>query len=130
MEYVNTTDDHPLIVAAVVHCQLVTIHPFADGFRRGRYYRKSVISERKRKRAITISNKNYKGEFTPIEVSRKLLVTNKTIINRLMVLVKHGFVVPILVNKRIQSYELREFTRDHEKGMAGNKGILLVIVFA
>ena len=29
--YVNTTDDHPLIVAAVVHYQLVTIHPFEEG---------------------------------------------------------------------------------------------------
>ena len=42
-------------------------------------------------------------------------VTNKTIINRLMVLVKNGFVIPILVNKRIRFYELSEFTRDHEK---------------
>lgn len=31
VEYVNTTDDHPIIVAAVVHYQLVTIHPFEDG---------------------------------------------------------------------------------------------------
>lgn len=31
VEYVNTTDDHPLIVAGVVHYQLVTIHPFEDG---------------------------------------------------------------------------------------------------
>lgn len=31
VEYVNKTDDHPLIVAAIVHYQLVTIHPFEDG---------------------------------------------------------------------------------------------------
>ena len=30
-------------------------------------------------------------------------------------LVKNGFEVPILVNERIRSYELSEFTRDHEK---------------
>lgn len=31
VEYVNTTDDHPLIIAAIVHYQIVTIHPFEDG---------------------------------------------------------------------------------------------------
>ena len=42
-------------------------------------------------------------------------VTNKTIINRLSVLSKNGFVVPIMVNQRIRSYKLSEFTKDHEK---------------
>lgn len=31
VDYVNTTDDHPLLIAAIVHYQLVTIHPFEDG---------------------------------------------------------------------------------------------------
>ena len=197
-EYVSTTDDHPLIVAAVVHYQLVTIHPFEDGNGRtarllsgyimdlngygfngigsleeyfaydideyyesiqmglpalyysGRenpphpeiwinYFLRMVMLysgkvcdlqlasdeedvaaslsflKGKEKELLHFLIVNYKREFTPIEVSRELSVTNKTIINRLTALVKNGFVVPILVNQRIRSYELSEFTRNHEK---------------
>ena len=32
VEYVNTTDDHPLIIAAIVHYQIITIHAFEDGW--------------------------------------------------------------------------------------------------
>ena len=198
VEYVNTTDDHPLIVAAAVHYQLVTIHPFEDGNGRtarllsgyildingygfngigsleeyfaydineyyesiqmglpvlyysGRnnpphpeiwikYFLRMVqlysnkvceISEGsnieavkgsvsflkdKEKELLWLLIKNYKGEFTPIEVSRELGVTNKTVINRLSVLAKNGFVVPIIVKERIRSYELSEMTKENKK---------------
>ena len=57
--------------------------------------------------------KNYKGDFTPIDVSKELGVTNKTIINRLSSLVKNGFVAPNLSGERIRSYMLSDFSKQH-----------------
>ena len=58
---------------------------------------------------------NHMFEFTPIEVSKKLGVTNKTIINRCAKLTSSGFLIPNIVKERIRSYSLSGFTRKNEK---------------
>lgn len=198
VEYVNTTDDHPLIVAAVVHYQLVTIHPFEDGngrtarlmsgyildlngygfngvgsleeyfaydpdeyysslqmglpalyysgrenpphpeiwinyfLRMMELYSKKVCElskastedeldgslsylNAKEKELLAYLLKNRMLEFTPIEVSKKLGVTNKTIINRCAKLTNNGFIIPNIVKERVRSYSLSKFTRKNEK---------------
>ena len=69
----------------------------------------------KEKELLLFLIKKHRREITPIEVSHEIGVTNKTVINRLSVLAKNGFVVPNMVNQRIRTYELSEFARNHEQ---------------
>ncbi|MGN0415206.1 MAG: Fic family protein, partial [Agathobacter sp.] len=54
-------------------------------------------------------------EFTPIEVSKMIGVTNKTVINRCAKLANNGFLIPIIVKTRVRSYRLSDFSRINEK---------------
>ena len=198
VEYVNCTDDHPLIIAAVVHYQLVTIHPFEDGngrtarlmsgyildmhgygfngvgsleeyfaydpdeyysslqmglpalyylgrdnpphfeiwlnyfLRMVELYSKKVceISKEasedelagswsylnvKEKELLIYLLKNRIYEFTPIELSKQIGVTNKTVINRCAKLTTSGFLIPNIVKERIRSYSLTDFAKSNAK---------------
>ena len=198
VEYVNTTDDHPLIVAAVVHYQLVTIHPFEDGNGRtarlmsgyildlngygfsgigsleeyfaydpDEYYASLQMGlpalyysgrenpphpeiwinyflrmmELYSNKVCEISMSGMEGEldsalshlntkekeflallltkrmfeFAPIDVSKMLNVTNKTVINRCSKLTNNGFLTPNIVKERIRSYSLTNFAKENSK---------------
>lgn len=63
--------------------------------------------------AFLLKEKLY--EFTPIEVSKMIGVTNRTVINRCAKIVNNGFLIPVIVKTRIRSYKLSDFSRKNEK---------------
>ena len=54
-------------------------------------------------------------EIAPIEISKKLGVTNKTVINRCAKLASNGFLIPNIVKERIRSYTLSDFAKTNAK---------------
>ncbi|MBQ2988581.1 MAG: HTH domain-containing protein [Clostridia bacterium] len=63
--------------------------------------------------ALLLKNRIY--EFTPIELSKKIGVTNKTVINRCAKLTTSGFLIPNMVKERIRSYSLTDFAKSNGK---------------
>ena len=64
----------------------------------------SYLSAREKEFLVFLIKKKL-YEFTPIDVSRMIGVTNKTVINRCAKLVKYGFLIPVIVNTRIRSFK-------------------------
>ena len=67
----------------------------------------------KEKELLLLLVKKGQLEFTPIEISREIGATNRTVINRLYKLEKYSFVEPVLVKERIRSYKLTELTNNN-----------------
>lgn len=194
VNYVEKSDDHPILKAAIVHYQLVTIHPFEDGNGRtarlmsdyildlggygfnqigsleeyfaydiDEYYQslqmglpalyydgranpprpeiwldyflrmmelyankalelvsfpEKTQSEAGRsflnlteKRFLTYLLEKNIETFAPVDLAPTFKVSNRTIINWCVALVKNGFLVPDLSGQRIRSYSLTELAK-------------------
>lgn len=69
----------------------------------------------KERALLTVLLKRPQLTFTPIEISKIIGVTNKTVITRCAGLAANGLIKPNLTGERIRSYTLSEFAQTNRQ---------------
>lgn len=71
----------------------------------------SVLTNDILKQIVNIEENRFDTDATVIpEVSRDIGVANKTVINRCAALARNGYMVPVMIKKRVRTYRMSDYT--------------------